>query len=84
MTRPISGGCLIPLISTKQFCGLLVSQLGDIFYQIWHYGVQPTSSPVVPYPSVGCGLWIEEILKQEKVCNLIKTVSADMEFHKYF
>ncbi len=67
LSRPLVGACIVSLPATQRFCGLSVSNVGDIFVQAWHYEEQPLFPSPVPHPPPECGLWIEELLAQNKV-----------------
>ena len=67
LSQSLVGACLVPICASKQFCGLTISKVGDIFMQVWHYEEQPLFPPCVPHPPKECAMWIEEVLAQDKV-----------------
>ena len=68
LTQSLAGVSLLPLSSSRAACAVLVSARGDLFYQSWVYGAPPPRrKPVVPYVSPEMRLWVEELVKMEKV-----------------
>lgn len=67
LSQPVAGACLVPLSSNHVAC-ILLSTLGDVFFQCWHY-TSLTSSSSSPMPTVSPSyrLWVDEAVEQESV-----------------
>ena len=64
--QPLTGVSLVSL-KNDHWAAILLSSLGDMFHQVWHYEAAPPDMLAVPAPSAAASLWVEQAHQQEKV-----------------
>lgn len=69
LKQPLAGIYLISL-KNGHWAAILLSSLGDVFYQVWHYESSPPDVPAVPAPPAHSCLWVEQAHQQEKVWSI--------------
>ena len=74
--QPLAGVALVHL-RDGHWAAVLLSSLGDMFHQVWHYETTPPSMLAMPVPSADAGLWVEQAHEQEKVWSSHPKVCVD-------
>ena len=64
--QPLAGVSLVSL-RNGHWAAILLSSLGDMFHQVWHYETTPPDMLPMHVPSADASLWVEQAHQQEKV-----------------